>query len=115
MIKNDYDGFYFLPVDEGSISVSYFKLLEANSIGKPIETTSIGDKYYVAFFKRVGDSPVFDDSFEAIFADPEVYVQNFLGTDIAGCILRKTEKSANWWNQYLTAAKNASKLVAANT
>lgn len=115
MTKTDYDGFYFVPQEDGNLGISYFKLLEANSIGPAVESTDIGDKYHVAFFRRIGDVPVFDDSFEAIFADPEVYVRNFLGSDIAGCILRKTEKSANWWDLYLTAAKKATTLLSANT
>jgi hypothetical protein len=30
-----------------------------------------------------------------------VYINNMIGTGMSGCILRKTEKSDEWWTDYL--------------
>jgi hypothetical protein len=71
--------------------------------GKPINGTSLGDMYHIAFFSRDEDgSPVFDDAFEAILTEPTTYVQGLIGANIYGCVLRKTDKSDGWFNNYLT-------------
>lgn len=109
----EYDGFYFLPGnDDNELNFSFFKFTEKKYCGKPVDSTSIGDMYYVAFFRRDDAGlPVFDESFEAIFADPTVYVNGLIGSDLYGCVLRKTDKSKKWWNDYLTSAKKACKLM----
>lgn len=129
MKKEDYDGFYFLPPnilykensitanddesgegagggEETSLNLAYFKFKPETNIGAPIESTAIGDKFHVAFFRKdeAGD-PVFDDEFEAIFADPSVYIKNLIGMNIYGCFLRKTENSTAWWHEYLTEVR----------
>jgi hypothetical protein len=106
MAKDEYDGFYFLPGDEDyDINIAYFKFKE--DWGAPsIESSPLGDKYHIAFFKRdANGDPMFDDEFEAIFADPSVYIQGLAGAKIYGCVLRKTEKSTKWWKEYLERAQ----------
>ena len=62
----------------------------------------------MAFFKRGEDGhPEFDDTFEAIFADPAVYVKGLIGANVYGCVLRKTEKSQKWFDEYLNRAKSS--------
>lgn len=121
MKKEEYDGFYFLPPDidytgidgadgsdssereETSLNLAYFKFKPETNIGAPIESTALGDKFHVAFFRKdENGDPVFDDEFEAIFSDPSVYIKNLIGTNIYGCFLRKTENSTAWWQAYLT-------------
>jgi hypothetical protein len=106
MEPKSFDGFYFLPdSDDDSLGFQYFKLREEYDNGKPVNGTSIGDMYHIAFFSRAEDgSPVFDDAFEAILADPSTYVQGLIGAQIYGCILRKTDKSEGWFNNYLMKA-----------
>jgi hypothetical protein len=106
MEQKSFDGFYFLPgVEDDSLGFQYFKLKDEYDNGKPINGTSLGDMYHIAFFSRAEDgSPVFDDAFEAILADPTTYVQGLIGANIYGCILRKTDKSDGWFNNYLTSA-----------
>jgi hypothetical protein len=106
MEPKSFDGFYFLPgSDDDSLGFQYFKLREEYDNGKPVNGTSIGDMYHIAFFSRAEDgSPVFDDAFEAILADPSTYVQGLIGANIYGCVLRKTDKSEGWFNNYLTKA-----------
>ena len=105
-LPKDYDGFYFLPPDDENLiglQFQFFKFKDEYKGGTPIESSSAGDKFHVAFFRKNEDGePEFDDSFEAIFADPVVYVQNLMGTDIYGCFCRKTDKSEKWFEDYLT-------------
>lgn len=109
--EKNYDGFYFLPGDEeGAMNIAYFDFTDSQYKGEPIEAAEHGDKYHIAFFKLAGEKPVFDEHFEAIFSDPVVYVKNLLGSGLYGCVLRKTDKSANWWSEYLTSTKNLCKL-----
>lgn len=110
MSPTEYDGFYFLPGDDDNeLKITYFEftggLLEHS---KKVDSQSkIGDIWHIAFFRKneEGD-PVFDESFEAIFADPEVYVKNLTGTGLYGCVLRKTDNSVKWFNDYLDKVKN---------
>lgn len=99
-----FDGFYFVPVDESNLDVSFFRV--KRDLGKPVGATSIGDMFHVAFF-RLGDddTPRFDVEFEAIFADPKVYVENFIGGRTCGALLRKTEHSDKFWKEYLETLK----------
>jgi hypothetical protein len=100
----NYDGFYFLPYenDVDSLNFTYFKV-KGDNHGEPIEGNQVGDKYHVVMFKEGEDGmPVFDDSFEAILGDPTKYVENLIGTEIYGCVLRKTKNSGKWIENYLT-------------
>ncbi len=110
--RDEYDGLYFLPGEnEGDLTLSFFKFNGEVDYGKPIESSDLGDKFHIAFFKRDGNGhPVFDEHFEAIFVDPATYVKNFVDSNLYGCILRKTEKSQEWWKEYLTNAINACKV-----
>jgi hypothetical protein len=107
----DYDGFYFLPIEDQTkegLAFHFFKLKDEYSGGEPIENTSVGDKFHIAMFKRGdGGTPELDDAFEAIFADPVVYVQGLQGAEIYGCICRKTTKSDMWFEKYLTRTTKA--------
>lgn len=124
MDMKQFDGFYFLPGDnEGEMKFAYFNLNDETHKGQPVDNTTIGDMFHIAFFKQGDDGlPTFDESFEAIFADPTTYItHNFVGGDLYGCILRKTENSYKWWNSYLEKAKKncaafqSDNLYAANT
>ena len=44
----------------------------------------------------------FDDTFEAIFSDPVVYAKGLCGTGTFGTIIRKQEKTSEWFKEYLT-------------
>lgn len=106
MAKEEFDGFYFLPGDEeGDLNLAYFKFKE-DWDSQPVESSILGDKYHIAFFKKdVNGDPMFDEEFEAIFADPSVYIKGLIGAKLYGCVLRKTEKSAEWWKEYLERAQ----------
>lgn len=110
MKPQEYDGMYFLPGDDDNeLQISYFRFSDEFANREPIESTSIGHKYHIAFFKRDENNlPVFDDAFEAIFGDPSVYVSNLAGAGVYGCVLKKTDRSSTWFEEYLNrATKNA--------
>lgn len=106
MKPSDYDGFYFLPDEsDDDLQIAYFNFKDEFANGTPIEGSTVGDKYHIAFFRRDDEgNPTFDDTFEAILGDPSVYVKNLVGAGIYGCILRKTEKSQAWFDEYLERA-----------
>lgn len=100
----DYDGFYILPHrdDDNGLKLSFFDFTDDFEKGEKIEHTSLGDKYHVIFLTQGEDgNPELNDHFEAIFADPEVYVKGLLGANIYGCMVRKTENSWKWVEEYL--------------
>lgn len=101
-----YDGFYFIPSyddeDEESYKLAFFNLKDDCANGVPVESNSMGSMYHMCFFKTADSgAPIFDDAFEAILADPIVYVNNLVGSGLGGCILKKTDKSESWWIEYL--------------
>lgn len=105
MNPKDYDGFYLLPDEENDLQITYFLFKDEFANSKPIESSTIGDKYHIAFFRRdENGQPLFEESFEAILGDPAVYAKNLVGAGIYGCILRKTEKSSEWFEEYLKRA-----------
>ena len=101
----DFDGFYFIPDSEdfdNNYKMVFFNMKEEYSNSKPVESSHMGLKYHLCFFKTDEDgAPVFDDAFEAILVDPLSYIRNMTGTGIGGCVLKKTEKSDGWWTDYL--------------
>jgi hypothetical protein len=104
-ITENYDGFYFILTEteqESSYKLAFFTFKDEMANAKPIESSEMGDKFHIAFFKSdENDLPVFDESFEAILSDPIVYINNLIGSGMSGCILRKTEKSEVWFQEYL--------------
>ena len=115
-VPKEYDGLYFLPGDEDyELKIQYFVLSEEYRGGDKIGNNSIGDCFHVAFFRpdENGDAK-FDEHFEAIFADPSVYLDGLVGGELFGCMLRKTTKSGKWFEEYLTRAKNYVKIQPTN-
>ncbi len=96
----EYDGFYFLPADEDhQLELHFFHLGEEYSNG----VAENKNLYHVAFFDRDKEGqPKFDGSFEAVIGDPSAYVHNLIGAETYGCVLRKTDKSSKWFEDYLT-------------
>lgn len=104
-----YDGIFFVPDpnsdNDGGLELSFFHFNDEYANKESVDNTSLGDMYYVAFFKgdEEGDM-TFDGNFEAIFSDPQVYLKSLAGMHIFGCLVRKTENSGKWFQNYL---KNA--------
>lgn len=109
MSEKKFDGLYFLPSDEedDGLVLKYFNFTAPEFVdAEPVDGTKVGDMYHIAFFREdeQGD-PVFDESFEAIFACPRTYVRQLAGMGLYGCMLRKTTKSGKWFDDYLTGIK----------
>jgi len=104
MKSSEYDGFYFLPHGKYGehLKFAFFSLKDEDQ-GTPVKGNDVGDMYHIVMFKTDDDgSPVFDETFDAILGDPQKYVENLLGAEIYGCVLRKTDKSGKWLEDYLT-------------
>lgn len=109
MDPSEYDGFYFLPGEEDNeMRFSFFEFDGKLANSKKVDSqNALGDLWHIAFFTKNDEGmPVFNDSFEAILANPEVYIKNLCGTGLYGCVLRKTDKSVKWFEDYLNRVKN---------
>ena len=108
MKPSEYDGFYFLPNHEDGLTFHYFDFEGELANGKKYESKNeFGDLWQIALFTKNEEGyPVYNDSFEAIFGNPEMYVKNLCGAGLYGCIVRKTDKSVKWFEQYLNKVKN---------
>jgi hypothetical protein len=108
--SHEFDGIYFLPYEdekEEGLLISYFDFKNEMAEGTPIEGTAVGPKYHIAFFKQDENGlPTFDESFEAILGDPGKYIQNLTGAGVYGCVVKKTEKSQKWFDDYLNRTLN---------
>lgn len=100
-----YDVIYFLPTEdeEGNEGLKYqFCDLKEEDVGTPIEQSSMGDKWHLVFFSEDEEGlPRLDDNFEAILVDPATYLHGLLGAGVYGCVVRKTDKSQKWVDNYL--------------
>lgn len=109
MKPDEYDGFYFTPhEEEGDLNITFFDLKGDLGNSAPVDNSKLGDCWHIAFFRRDKNGiPHFDETFEAIFTDPEVYIKNLVGANLYGCVVRKTEKSTKWFEEYLENAKES--------
>jgi len=105
-----YDGVFFFPaVDDDGDDVMTFNFWSfdgkyANK--ESVEATDIGNKFLVAFFKEGEQGYEIDDTFEAIFADPKIYLEGLIGSRLFGVMCRKTANSTNWFQNYLKETMN---------
>lgn len=104
-LMEEYDGFLFLPSedeDEETDALDFRFIKYKQDMGAPVDGTEVGPKYHVAFFKRDDEGMLhFDESFEAIFSDPMVYAKGFVGQNVFGTIVKKMEKTDDWFKQYI--------------
>lgn len=97
-----YDGFIFTPGEEENSQVIRFIKLHKDC-GKIIESTDLGEKYHVVFFKHDEEGNFsIDENFEATFSDPLTYVKNLINMPLGGTFIRKRERSKEWFDDYLT-------------
>jgi len=105
-----YDGFYFAPIeDEDSeqedLKLTFFELLDDDLLNEPIEKHSLGNTFLMIFFKTDDEGmPFLDEITEAILSDPEVYIQNIVGTGLFGCIVRKTPRALKFVDEYIKSS-----------
>lgn len=107
MNVDDYDGFYFLPPDEEDLigedlKIVYFHKDKKLDSEVPQKTDNNGYWFHVVMFKEDKDgSPVFDETFEAIFLDPIEYIKGLIGCNLYGVFLKKTSTSKQWTEKYI--------------
>jgi hypothetical protein len=110
----EYDGFYFLPHydgDDEGLRFDFFRFMDEYANGVKKDHSEMGDMYHIVFIKQNDEGdPVLDENFDAIFVDPVEYVNNLLGADLFGCVVRKTDKSEEWLEKYLTRIKDSDTL-----
>ena len=110
----EYDGFYFLPHydgDDEGLRFDFFRFMDEYANGVKKDHSEMGDMYHIVFIKQNDEGdPVLDENFDAIFVDPVEYVNNLLGADLFGCVVRKTDKSEEWLEKYLTRIKESDTL-----
>lgn len=111
-----YDGVFFFPaVNEEGDDVMAFNFWSFNgkyANKKSIEDTEVGNKFFVVFFKQdEEDGFVIDDTFEAIFADPKVYLEGLVGSNLFGVLCRKTSNSHTWLKKYVKETMEKLKVV----
>ncbi len=111
-----YDGFYFSFIDfeegeERKDPLSFFKIASDKTLSnEPSVKHSVGDTFLMAFLKFDDNAiPVFEETVEAILADPVVYAQNLIGSGLFGCIVRKTPRGKAWFDEHYV--KNAYKVI----
>lgn len=107
-LKERADGIYFLPGDEDDeLLISHWEFKPDSEFhgGTPLDGSEIGNCYHIAFFRKDEEgNPVFDEHFEAIFGDPDAYIRSLSGCGLYGCMVKKTNKSAKWFEDYLNKA-----------
>lgn len=110
-----YDGVFFFPaVDEEGDDVMAFNFwsFTGNFANKEsVGATEMGNMFHVAFFKENEGGFEIDDTFEAIFTDPKVYLEGLAGSNLFGVICRKTANSSSWFREYLQETMNKFKVI----
>lgn len=100
-----FDGVYFYPDPENSkkLAQDWFLLEDEKYKNQPpIDGNEMGDCYHVAFIgKDRMNYPYVQEVYEAIFSDLETYINTSLsGAKVQGVILRKTDTSGQWIDEY---------------
>lgn len=105
MKPHEYDGIYFYPLENSKVKYDFFNFDEEYT-SPEIESSELGNKYCVVFMKQDSDGDwVYDEDFEAIFLDPFVYLKNMKPTNLAGAIMKKTEKSIELFREFVKQTK----------
>ena len=102
--KSSFDGVYFFadPNAPGHMAQDWFELKgEEYENQTKIGGTPLGDMFHVSFIGRDGlGFSTIEQSFEAIFSDVDSYLKGLAGSNVYGVILRKTDKSTKWMEDY---------------
>lgn len=102
---DEYDGFFFSPYeDETTLGVN-FRFFQHDEKTKGVEIhppNILGKTWHVILFKSISEKKLsYDDSFEAILGDPEMYATNLSKCMLFGCIVKKTTQSETFVKDYI--------------
>jgi hypothetical protein len=110
-----YDGVFFFPaVDQdgdAAMAFNFWSFTGKYADKESVEATDIGNMFHVAFFAEKEEGYEIDDTFEAIFADPKVYLEGLTGSNLFGVLCRKTVNSSTWFREYLQETTKKLKIV----
>lgn len=96
--NTEYDGIIFFEKNTNAF-MGFFNHLDTHEKGEKLESTSMGDMWHIMFYKKNKEERVsFEESFDAILIDPEIYIENLMKIDSnnMGFVLRKTKNSSEW-------------------
>jgi len=110
MSTKDYDGFHFLPDPENDDTFLFqffnLKRLEGNDHStEVIGGNDIGDLYNVLLMREGENDVQVTDVFQAIFADPRIYAEGLIGSNIYGTFIKNTQHAEDWWQNYVITTK----------
>jgi len=91
----DYDVLFFLPGEEENM----FRIESCRykDPGNQIGGSELGPEYTVVLFKCNDEDGTYDhDSFDAILADPRIYISGLIPQDWYGLVARKTTTSQSF-------------------
>lgn len=93
--EEDYDALFFLPGEEKD--TIHLEGATYKDPGESLGGSSMGSSYHVILFQEDENGELFGiDKFEAIFADPLVYMSNLLPSGIFGIMAKRTTTSNNF-------------------
>ena len=101
--EQEYDCISFLPDlnEEGDLRIEAGQYIEKSEEVKG----AMGNKYHINLFKQNKDLSVEYDSFEAILADPLVYMSHIIPSGFFGFITKKTTDSDEFNEEMLSKLK----------
>ncbi len=100
-LQNDFDLLFFHANEDANIDYYPIQLAEEYRTPK-ISHSNMGDTYTISYIGINDDmEPYLDYTFDAVLLDPITYVSNCAGAHIQGCIMRKSEKSDQFFQLYI--------------
>ena len=100
----NYDVLFFLPTDQEDVLKIESCLYKTP--GEQIGGSELGPEYTVVLFKFNEEQGTYDhDRFDAILADPRIYVSNLIEQDWYGLVARKTTTTKSFVNDLVAKIK----------
>ena len=100
----NYDVLFFIPTnDEGILNI---ESCQYKKPGDSIGGSELGNEYHISLFRFNKEEGVSDiDTFDAILADPRVYITNLIKDNWYGFVARKTTTSKEFVDDILDKIK----------
>ena len=101
----NYDVLFFLPTNEEDVLKIESCLYKTP--GEQIGGSELGPEYTVVLFKFNEDRGTYDhDRFDAILADPRIYISGLIPQDWYGMVARKTTTSKSFVDDIIAKIKD---------
>jgi hypothetical protein len=101
----EYDVLFFFPTDkEDTLKIEAALYKEP---GEKIGGSELGSEYTIMLFKFDEEDGAYDyDTFDAILADPRIYISNLIPQQWYGFVARKTTKSKKFVDDIIAKIKD---------